>query len=373
MAGDEGATTTVVGKQHETTKVMNQQQATTTVPAEPKKKWQPQEQPQPQQQNPGPPVNTTTSDKNLKDLVKKRLGSEEHSAISQVLSSQQDQFQQQVQELHSISQRQWQHVSKTLFPYLESFRPKLSSAQTATAASPLFSHEHQKAAAVAMNQAASVAMNQAANAAMQKNWWHDPMKVMGIQNVPAFVHASQSNQMQASGSNQMESTMIGSHHPSMYSAGQQQRQQMPPASSSGWHESSAVTAHHPQAQRAKQKRHNGDGLSQDPNGGPQGKASKRQKDGRAHHRHSLTGKSNRDLDTSQAKGGPLSCPQPKKATPQSAIDILLALSEATSADREKGASQIKAQSQNHSQTQLAGAAERIAAKKENEKDKKQES
>ena len=40
---------------------------------------------------------------------------------------------------------------------------------------------------------------------------------------------------------------------------------------------------------------------------------------------------------------PVSCPKPKVATPQSAIDILLALSEATAGDNANAASQLRKQ------------------------------
>jgi len=304
-------------------------------------------------------------ERSMKELMIKRVGAEEHSAISQVLTLQQEQFAKQVQELHSISQRQWQHVSRTLFPYLESFRPALSSP---SAASTLFnSQEQQRAAVSAMNQAVS-AMN------MQPNWWHDPMKVMGIQHMPSLVHASQSgSQMQPS--SQMESTMIGSHHPSLFSGGQggsnQEREtnndsrQRMHASSSGRHESSVnVEGGKAVAQGG------GAGVKRQQQSQDQSKRShKRQKEGQGH-QHSLASKSNRGgFEASQEKG-PVSCPTPKVATPQSAIDILLALSEATSTENQ--ASQLRAQSNNHSQTQLAGTSERISAFNENKGSKKQQ-
>jgi len=403
--GDEEATTTVaVSPQGK-------------VNAEPKKKWQDKDEKQQQKNN-----NATAGNggKTFRELMIERVGSEEHSAISQVLSSQQEQFQTQVKELHNISQRQWQHVSKTLFPYLESFRPaSLSSGQSATGASPLFSHEQQKAAVAAMNQAASV-MNAQSASGSAKNWWHDPMKVMGIQHMPAFVH---SGSMQASGSNQMESTMIGSHHPSaMYSAGQghhqsqqgqqsQQRgggsEQMPLASSSGRYADAS-------ASHAQGKRGHGS-LSQEPNQQAPGanKSQKRQKsDHHQHHsgpqggqqQHSLAGKgiSNRDqvggggglnhhhhpqqqqlqMQQQIPVKGPVSCPQPKVATPQSAIDILLALSEATSPTENnnntnsnqasnrgslEGAKKTAPQAKT---TRLAGEAERLSSKNGDKKARK---
>ena len=73
-----------------------------------------------------------------KKLLRNRLGGGDYSAVSQVLSLQQNQFEHQVQELHHISQRQWQHVSRTLFPYLDNFRPTASgAASNPTNASPL--------------------------------------------------------------------------------------------------------------------------------------------------------------------------------------------------------------------------------------------
>lgn len=399
--GDEEATTTGVDA------------ATMT----PKKRWQEQEEKRNNNNN-----NNAGGGKTFRELMIERVGSEEHSAISQVLSSQQEQFQTQVQELHSISQRQWQHVSKTLFPYLESFRPaSLNSGQSATGASPLFSHEQQKAAATAMGQAASVLGAQnAGNQAVAGNWWHDPMKVMGIQHMPTFVH---SGSMQASGSNQMESTMIGSHHPSaMYSgqgqnqtAKQQQQQrgagagagadQMPLASSSGRYSESASQA----AKRGHSS------LSQDPAANKPSSQSKRQKSDQPpsggsgptgaqqqQQRHSLSGKgignSMRDQlvpqELQMPKALPVSCPQPKVATPQSAIDILLALSEATPTEntttatttnqgsnrgsgsglevaaRKPTAPNQSTKTHSQSRTQLAGEAERISAKNEDKKARK---
>jgi hypothetical protein len=354
----------------------------------PKKKWQEQEEKRNNNNNAG-------GGKTFRELMIERVGSEEHSAISQVLSSQQEQFQTQVQELHSISQRQWQHVSKTLFPYLESFRPaSLNSGQAATGASPLFSNEQQKAAATAMGQAASVLSAQNASNAVAGNWWHDPMKVMGIQHMPAFVH---SGSLQASGSNQMESTMIGSHHPSaMYSdqgqnqnaynsqPKQQQRgavagaDQMPLASSSGRYSESASQA----AKRGHSS------LSQDPAANKSSSQNKRQKSGQPpsgsscptgaqqqqQQRHTLAGKGiNNNMrdqlvpqELQMPKALPVSCPQPKVATPQSAIDILLALSEATPTENNTNTNKPHSQSR----TQLEGEMERISAKNEDKKARK---
>merc|ERR1719263_766713 len=94
----------------------------------------------------------------------------------------------------------------------------------------------------------------------------------------------------------------------------------------------------------------------------QSAASKRQKEGhqgqelqqqqRGHHpHHQHQTLAYRDsLESNQAKG-PVSCPKPKVATAQSAIDILLALSEATSAEGSRKASQP-----NKGQQSQAGAA-----------------
>jgi len=315
--------------------------------------------PQRQQGQGGPPSKLET--------MRKRLGDEEHSAISQILNMQQEQFKQQVEELHTISQRQWKHVSGTLFPYLESFRPALSSP---AATIPLFANlPNPQQQQQQQNQAEGPSgTGSGSGAASAVNWWHDPMKVMGLQQMPALVGSMQPVLQQTS--SLMESTMIGSHHPSLF-AGQPPQQsaghggtgsemhsqrQMPLASSSGRNPAAAESG--AQAVSGVKRQHWGGGATTESLGGGQhlSAASKRQKEGhqhqeqqqqqqqqRGHHQHhqhqALASKGYRDsLESSQAKG-PVSCPKPKVATPQSAIDILLALSEATSAEGSRKASQ----------------------------------
>lgn len=327
--------------------------------------------------------------------MKKILGEEEHTAISQVLSMQQEQFEQQVQELHTISHRQWGHVSRTLFPYLESFRHGPGGASlNPAAASPLF-------AATAMSDQQQAAAVTAMNAQAGQAWWQDPEKVMGMKVMPSLVHASVSNQMQ--NSSQMESTMIGSHHPSQLFSKQQHQQQQGGQSSAatalgttGSHQQvgpsgagscaqgfgdagthgnnrhSGIGSHQTQGQAGPLSGLGGQGIKRSLSNRAQsegalitttandgaklveGKALKRQREGSEPtgpvQQPSSTSRAT-DLDGSLTK---VAAPKPKVATPQSAIDILLALSEASTGDA-KAASQLRNQQHQIHQTQSKGA------------------
>ena len=348
----------------------------------------------------------TATATNYKEAMKKRLGEEEHTAISQVLSMQQEQFEQQVQELHTISQRQWGQVSRTLFPYLESFRPVPSGgALNPTAASPLFaaptvSDQQQAAAVTAMNQAAA-----AMNAQAGQAWWQDPAKVMGMKVMPSLVHASVSNQMQ--NSSQMESTMIGSHHPSQLFSQQQQHQGgqssaatavrtagshqragpsgagscargFGDAGTHGNNRHSGVGSHQTQGQGGSLSALAGHGhgvkrslssraesedapATANANAGAklaETKAPKRQREagpgpsGAPQHPSSAPRQPG-DFDGTHTTTK-VAAPKPKVATPQSAIDILLALSEASTGDA-KAASQLRNQQHQIHPTQSKGA------------------
>ena len=251
-----------------------------------------------------------------KKLLRNRLGGGDYSAVSQVLSLQQNQFEHQVQELHHISQRQWQHVSRTLFPYLDNFRPTASgAASNPTNASPLFASMAGTNPGDAKEKATSSA--QPGSLPSQTAWWHDPMKVMGIPHLPSLVHTSLGNEMPQS-SSQMESTMIGSHNPSLLSAGGQQgaggRSFGEEAGAKvvvGQGEERQHTHHQTCSLRGKNDAKEpvpGSKRAADETRGPEGEGrQKRQREG--------------------VSDSNVSCPKPKVATPQSGVDILLGLTQ----------------------------------------------
>ena len=251
-----------------------------------------------------------------KKLLRNRLGGGDYSAVSQVLSLQQNQFEHQVQELHHISQRQWQHVSRTLFPYLDNFRPTASgAASNPTNASPLFASMAGTNPGDAKEKATSSA--QPGSLPSQTAWWHDPMKVMGIPHLPSLVHTSLGNEMPQS-SSQMESTMIGSHNPSLLSAGGQQgaggRSFGEEAGAKvvvGQGEERQHTHHQTCSVRGKNDAKEpvpGSKRAADETRGPEGEGrQKRQREG--------------------VSDSNVSCPKPKVATPQSGVDILLGLTQ----------------------------------------------
>jgi len=276
-----------------------------------------------------------------RSILLKRLGEEEHTAISQVLSLQQGQFDYQVQELHHISQRQWQHVSRTLFPCLENFRPALSGVGgvNPSTASPLFSaggSSNLMQAAQDQKTASPAVSNQGGA------WWHDPMKVLGMQHLPSILQGSMSLPQSSS---QMESTMVGSHHPSLnvnpgVDHHQQQQQDLSrqqessiglvnPISMTG--SKNLLDASEP-SEAAKRPRPVAGVGESSKNHLPdqQNPREKRLKEGGFQRVVGATIAKSEGAELTQQM--PLSCPKPKVATPQSAIDILLALSDTATGD-----------------------------------------
>ena len=261
-------------------------------------------------------VDNDVADKEAKtgyrETVRKRLGDEEHAAISQILSLQQEQFEQQVRELHILAQREWSQVSQALFPYLESFRPVASGgALNPTAASAIL-------AAAANGDPQHAALNQAVaemNTMAQAGqaWWQDPAKVMGMKVMPSLVHqASVSNH-----SSQMDSTMIVSPHLSQLFSQQQQQGGQPSDAAA------AIVGRHQMAGPVG-ARSLGD-ARQAPDAG----IAPIQSQGHHQNADGSSSAAARRVADGHAK---VAAPKPKVATPQSAIDILLALSEARRGD-----------------------------------------
>jgi len=198
------------------------------------------------------------------EVIREKLGGEEYEAVKSCLESQSMQFKQQVRELHVLSRRQFNIMSPYLF-YNRSLDEETKEDMVAFASKdsgvqvkPSPSQNFEKAAAQASS--AKVA---------NVNWWQDPMKVFGMHSPPLMTNVKEGSMS----SSKMESTVIDSTHPSLYSSGLGGQRSIP--------------------QRPKSSKRSRDSLGEDSNTGLQQPA----------------------------------CPAPKKATPQSAAGILLALSE----------------------------------------------
>mmetsp|Transcript_6363 Transcript_6363/g.16148 ORF Transcript_6363/g.16148 Transcript_6363/m.16148 type:complete len:303 (-) Transcript_6363:172-1080(-) len=183
------------------------------------------------------------------DTMRKRIGQREYDAVAEVLQSQAEQFKQQVSDLHSLSQHQWQYIRRIFFSQQSPMMGNQSYAgMTQVKGAPAFqvnSSTSMDSSATRMgvpSQAGGmlpVGNAQTTNPlalwygahggsaqgiptqgksptepVAKANWWEDPMQAFGM-HTPVLISRSELHGGMASGSQKLESTVMDSNHPSL--------------------------------------------------------------------------------------------------------------------------------------------------------------